>query len=101
MDQVIEFINNFKKGFDKKAIEDCFSFGNCYWFAKILQLRFGGNIYYSPVENHFITRINYNNYDINGEYRPTEFFYEWDNYQRIEPLDSARVIRDCINKESI
>ena len=31
--------------------------GNCWWFAEILCVRFRGEIWYNPVDNHFVTKI--------------------------------------------
>ena len=42
MDNVIEFINNFKRDFDANYLEHVFNNGNCYHFAVILKDLFGG-----------------------------------------------------------
>ena len=58
-EQVLKFINDFKKQYPKE-LEDVFSNGYCYWFAMILNSRFGvidTEIYYLPIQNHFITKI--------------------------------------------
>ena len=81
-----------------KQVKKCFTNGNCYYFAEILKTRFNGEIMYAPIENHFICKIDNNVYDINGEYKPKEKLYRWRDYQRIEPLESKRIIKNCIMK---
>jgi len=100
MSKVISFINNFKS-LHPSAIEECFSYGNCYWFAKILADRFGGIIYYDEVDNHFITKIKDTFYDIMGECTiDSSCTYPWSKYILIEPLNASRVYKYCILKES-
>lgn len=48
---VLGFIKHFK------GSEDVFLYGCCYWFAFILQERFGGTMMYEPIENHFVQEI--------------------------------------------
>lgn len=60
---VKDFIIDFKE-MHPKEIEDVFLHGYYYWFAKILELRFEGTIYYLPIDNHFITKIDNNFYNI-------------------------------------
>lgn len=93
---ILEFINNFKR-LHPQEIEDCFLCGNCYWFAQILQLRFGGQICYLPIENHFLAKIGERYYDISGEI--TEFsekVYLWEEYMWQDELETQRIIKYCI-----
>lgn len=93
---VIKFIENFKR-LHPKEIEECFSYGNCYWFAVILSVRFRGTIWYLPVENHFVTKIGMKYYDITGKVNLSSIpHYKWDNYRRIEPAESKRIFKHCI-----
>ena len=96
---VIKFINDFKK-IHPTEIEDVFSNGYCYWFAKILSERFyNSKIYYLPIANHFITKIDNEYYDITGVYILNEKPYEWNKYQEFDYLDYKRVVKYCILKE--
>lgn len=97
-EKVIKFIDDFKKT-APAALEDTFLNGYCYWFAHILCSRFDGEIYYLPIENHFIAYIGASFYDITGEIKPNEKPYKWTLYTSIEPFQSYRITRDCINKE--
>ena len=56
MKDVLDFIDHFK------GSENVFLNGCCYWFAKILELRFNDDgylvdIFHDPIENHFIARF--------------------------------------------
>ena len=101
--QVLDFINGFKEKHSQE-IEDVFSNGYCYWFATILNLRFGildSSIYYLPIKNHFITKIEDKFYDITGEIILDEEPYLWCVYKQFDYLEYERIKRDCILKEKI
>lgn len=83
---------------------------NCYYFALILSERFGGKIYYAPVEGHFvcfipedeITTMNKNflvghYYDAMGEleFAPAAV-YDWQQLPYIDSLLYCRLKNDCI-----
>jgi len=64
---------------DKEKIEDFikrrfpddsnWTQGNCYYFAKILELRFpGGKVMYEPIDGHFLYQYNGRYYDHDGLY---------------------------------
>ena len=98
---ILAFINNFKKS-NPQAIEKAFTEGNCYWFAKILEERFGGVILYNPVENHFawVDENHKGTYDITGQikgegFSPWDFYYEWD------PSEDTRIEKQCVNLEEL
>lgn len=93
MKKILEFI----KGFE--PVKDFFLYGYCYWFAVILSQRFGGEIWYLPIENHFICKIDDRCYDVSGEVIPRRVVFKWDKYP--DELEKRRIIRDCINKENI
>ena len=100
---VIKFINNFKK-IHPTEIEDVFSNGYCYWFAMILSSRFnavGSTIYYLPIRNHFIVKIEDKFYDITGEVIPDEKPYAWCFYRLFDSIEYERIKRDCILKEKL
>jgi len=95
-----EFIETFKSGFNKKAIEDCFLNGNCWFFTTILRERFNylnPEVYYEPVVGHFATKIGSRMYDITGEINDRGFI-SWEEYKKIEPTDSGRLLEYCILK---
>ena len=94
--EVLKFIDKFKF-IHKKEIEEVFTTGNCYYFALILKERFEGSIYYLPIENHFITYIGVQYYDISGKVIPDEEAIRWTSFQLIEPFEADRIKRDCIN----
>ena len=102
---ILKFIDDFK-AMHREEIEDLFSNGYCYYFFIILMHRFNLNItnlYYVPVYNHFITRVGRFYYDIKGTVMSKDVLklaIRWTQYKKEEPLDSARIIRDCIKKES-
>ena len=95
--EIINFINNFKKRYPLE-ITDLFSHGYCYHFAIILCNIFNGGLYYLPIENHFITKIGENYYDINGKVELKEKSYLWEKYKNFDELEFNRIVRDCILK---
>lgn len=98
--RVKNFIDDFK-GEYKNELEDVFMNGYCYWFANILSTRFNGNIYYLPIMNHFVAKIYNNFYDIKGNANHySETKYKWELYQKLEPLESERIKKYCIDKEN-
>ena len=101
-------IDEFNTYFD--GCEHSFLFGNCYWYARILQERFSPwfetEIMYNQVMNHFCCRLStaagYFYADVSGvigvgdSSGNLEGWKPWKDRIAIEPLDSARVYRDCI-----
>ena len=70
--------------------------GNCYWFALILKERFPlAEIYYLPVEGHFITQIDRNFYDWTGIVQPNEMPIKFSDIKKNDSLWYERIIRDC------
>lgn len=92
---VLNFIKDFKN-LHQTEIEDTFLNGYCYWFAFILKSRFGGDIMYDCINNHFVTEIGDCLYDISGQVYGS--FVYWDIYQRQDELEKQRIYRDCIYK---
>ncbi len=99
------FIEDFKKFGTGKEIIDCFSYGYCYWFARILLERFGeGEIMYCPVDNHFVYAAFGRVFDITGDctakYRGS-YMTTWASYKEMEDgsthLDG--LIKNCVLKE--
>lgn len=94
--EVLDFIQSFKFA-DTKAIEETFSCGKCYWFALILSERFLGTICYNPIDNHFVTLIDGNFYDINGVYQSSESLFTWEAFVKYDELQANIIARDCMN----
>lgn len=101
--KIIQTIQLFKIK-DTRAIEEKYLCGDCYVFAEALSKKFNGEIYYLPIDNHFITKISGDFYDIRGLVPDEELYecYEWETYKILEPLDADRVEYYCITgKEKI
>lgn len=90
--EVEKFIDRFRTEETKKV----FTEGCCYWFARILEERFRGCIYYNPIDNHFATSIGGILYDITGEIKKTSDWVMWFKYKWQEPLDTERLLKNCI-----
>ena len=95
--EILKFITDFRR-FDKdNTIIKTFTEGYCYYFAIILQERFGGQILYDPIAGHFITFINNKYYDITGDI--TEIYKNNTNlYDKTIWMSSESIIRDVILK---
>ncbi len=93
--ETLDFINAIRKKHPQE-IEDVFSNGFCYWFAKILELRFDGDIYFNPEEVHFATMINNRLFDINGAIFDNDGWINWKEYQLSH--DTEVIYRSCILK---
>mgnify|MGYP000181991176 CR=1 FL=1 len=93
---ILDFISNFKDA------QDTFLYGCCYWFAFILNERFGGTTMYLPVENHFVQAIGKRLYDVSGDVT-VDYMYAyiipWANMEHYDSSLHRRIVRDCINKE--
>lgn len=92
-DTILSFIK-------RRFPQDCnWTTGNCYFFAQILHLTFGGDIYYDPIDGHFLCLIDNNFYDWTGlkNYSQEEInlFYKWNELFSIDPIYYNRIIRDC------
>ena len=70
--------------------------GNCLWFAIILQTRFPAlQIYYLPIEGHFVAGIDNEYYDWAGEKELEEEPILLDEIEKYDPLWFGRLMRDC------
>ena len=69
--------------------------GNCYYFALLLQMRFGGNIYYDYLIGHFYLKFNCENYDYGGIYKPQSEI-PLDELKEKDPTWYNRLVNDCI-----
>lgn len=94
-DTILNFIYHFS-AFGPQ-VENCFLYGNCYWFAHILETRFShSSIVYDEVENHFGCKIDDKVYDISGDVTNQYQWVDWQQYNFTEPSNAMRVRRDCI-----
>ena len=90
-DEILEFINRRFPANNGNWLN-----GNCFWFAKILSIRFpNGEIWYEPIIGHFLYKYENLFYDWNGIYSGNltnafKFDKEYDE------LVYNRLIRDCI-----
>lgn len=96
-EKVLRFIEKFH------GSEDVFLHGCCYWFARILEERFGNygaSIAYEPREGHFITNINGRAYDVRGDVTHLYWGKTLYDLNQLDGWDSAlyeRLMRDCRN----
>ena len=93
-ENILRFIKKFSD-FGNKVVE-CFTKGNCFWFATVLAMEFAGEIYYDPIVGHFATMINGVMYDIIGVVENTSDFVSLEEIRKDELL-WARLQRDCID----
>ena len=89
--QVCSFINELKSF---NSIEDTFLNGFCYYFALMLQCRFGGEILYAPIVGHFVTRIGDRYYDVTGDV--TDIYKQVELYDQTLWLTHKPIVEGCI-----
>ena len=101
--EITDFIRHFLQENDE--VQASFLYGNCYWFAKILEQRFErqyhcGGLYYNQVCNHFAVCLEGELFDALGILGPNTKpgWVPWWHYKIVEPSDSYRVVRDCVLK---
>ena len=101
--KILQTIEAFKSA-DRAAAEYKYLNGDCYVFARALVEKFGGEIAYLAIDNHFIACIDYKFYDIRGLVPDEEIYecYNWESYKLFDPLDADRVKFYCIKgKENL
>ena len=95
---ILSFINQFRAF--GPGVEECFSNGMCFHFARILHMRFQDeetHLLYDQIIGHFATEINGRVYDITGDITDDQR-YKWDNWHSLRYKDIAlakRIHRDC------
>ena len=95
--EIQEFIRGFKRYDRSDVLIKTFLEGYCYYFAVILQERFGGEILYEPIEGHFITKIGCSYYDIRGDV--TNLYNASPNLLHKEDwMKRGNIVRGCILK---
>jgi hypothetical protein len=102
--RVIQFTQNIKE-FDSNVasvdtIVKIFTGGLCWYFASIVQKKFGGAIYYSPLTNHFACFVYNKLYDITGEISEHGYLC-WDTMELDDDVLVGRLITQCIDKGEI
>ena len=93
-ENILRFIKRFSD-FGNQVVE-CFTKGNCFWFAMVLAMEFAGEIYYDPIVGHFATMIDGVMYDITGVVENTSDFVSLEEICKDELL-WARLQRDCVD----
>ena len=93
-ENILQFIKKFSD-FGNQVVE-CFTKGNCFWFAMVLAMEFAGVIYYNPIVGHFATMINGVMYDITGVVENIGDFMSLEEIRKDELL-WARLQRDCVD----
>lgn len=94
---IIEFISGFNCFENNDVLRNTFTRGYCYYFCVILRERFpGGVIVYSPLRGHFLYKIGKRLYDVTGEVKDIDVYYDFSDYP--DRLQKERIIRDCILK---
>ena len=93
-ENILQFIKKFSD-FGNQVVE-CFTKGNCFWFAMVLAMEFAGEIYYDPIVGHFATKIDGVMYDITGVVENTSDFVSLEEICKDELL-WARLQRDCVD----
>ena len=93
-ENILRFIKKFSD-FGNQVVE-CFTKGNCFWFATVLAMEFAGEIYYDPIVGHFATMIDGVMYDITGVIENTGDFVSLEEIRKDELL-WARLQRDCVD----
>ena len=93
-ENILQFIKKFSD-FGNQIVE-CFTEGNCFWFAMVLAMEFVGEIYYDPIVGHFATMIDGTMYDITGVVKNTGDFISLEEI-REDGLLWARLQRDCVD----
>lgn len=99
-EEIMRFINKFKYGFNKSALEVAFTQGNCYHFSLILNSLYEGEIYYDQVICHFMFKVDGEFYDITGKIPidNIENATNWESLKSDDKLHCKHIKRDCIYK---
>ena len=90
--------NEILKFIQKRFSQNCnWLDGNCFYFALILEKRFGGRIFYDVINGHFVTKFDGVFYDWTGVVDNKDAIYiEWDKFYEYDFTQFLRIWRDCI-----
>src|SRR5574344_2191390 len=83
-ENILHFVKKFSD-FGNQVVE-CFTKGNCFWFAMVLAMEFAWEIYYDPIVGHFATMIDGVMYDITGAVENTNNFISLEEIRKDELL---------------
>ena len=93
---VLGYISRFTRCGEYPQVIEAFTCGCCYWFAKILHLRFPvSEIVYEPVANHFAAKINGRVYDITGDVTDQGQWELWSEYELGSSFREG-IVKECI-----
>ena len=96
-EDILKFISRFTSGWTKDAVEECFIYGCCFWFAHIMVSRFPqGLLAYDQVANHFGCLIDGIVYDVTGDVTDQYKWEAWATTSMTDPALAQRIERDCI-----
>lgn len=95
-EKILFFINDFKKYEKEEVLFNTFTKGYCYYFALILNTRFGGHILYDEKEGHFVTKIGNYIYDVRGDI--TNFYKNVSLLNEEEWKNNEEIVYGCIEK---
>lgn len=101
-EKILNFISKFTDNNKRKEVIECFTQGCCYWFAKILLLRFNsGNIVYDGIDGHFgyFNKLTKCVYDITGDVTNIYKWQDWTSLNQEDSSRSQRIIHNCILME--
>ncbi len=95
---ILNFINQFRAF--GPGVEECFTNGMCFHFARILHMRFNDEetyLLYDQIIGHFATEINGRVYDITGDITddPQYSWESWHSLRYKDPALAKRIHRDC------
>lgn len=91
MNEILDFIK-------RRFSTDCnWLDGNCFYFSKLLLLRFPeGSVFYDVIQGHFLFKLDNKYYDWTGEVLPKGYLVEWDKFDEYDELQKQVIIRDCV-----
>lgn len=117
------YVENFIREISGDTKTDAFTNGYCFHFAAILEKMFDGMIMYDPIDNHFAFLLNSDAslYDASGKIghfthilkTPDDIpcynlvptcsnysnkWYVWDSFKTLEPIESNRILEECVYK---
>ena len=93
-EDILRFINEFKKNEKQSVLIKTFTEGYCYYFALILNDRFDGEIIYIKDFDHFVFKKEGFLFDITGNVT-----YKYKNCKIIENWrENKTIVKQCILK---
>lgn len=87
-----KILNFIKKRF---SIDNNWLTGNCYWFALILCYEFGLQLYYEPIDGHFLAGRDKEYFDWSGKVKDKKDYILFKDLIEKDPVWAYHIIRDC------